>query len=212
MRRNVAFLGTAAVVNFAHTASHAGQHLMSLPGWQLVYITIVTYAAPVVAASLLWTRYRFAGAWLLAASMAGVFAFGLLYHFVIPGPDNVFTQPPGTWRTAFGVSATESNSSPDSMLAAFDQHRPLLFPIAYRMIGSVADAEDVVQEAYLRWQQARGEAHRPRGTYLPGGDANAEEVPGVPVARQDGSCHARRRADVPREQVRQHPLGRVPAQ
>ena len=110
MRRNVAFLGTAvvvvsAVVNVAHTASHAGQHLMSLPGWQLAYIAIVIYAAPVVAASLLWTRYRFAGAWLLAASMAGSFAFGLLYHFVIPGPDNVFTQPPGTWRTAFGVSA-----------------------------------------------------------------------------------------------------------
>src|ERR687897_2195660 len=106
MRRNVAFLGTAvvvvsAVVNVAHTASHAGQHLMSLPGWQLAYIAIVIYAAPVVAASLLWTRYRFAGAWLLAGS----FAFGLLYHFVIPGPDNVFTQPPGTWRTAFGVSA-----------------------------------------------------------------------------------------------------------
>ena len=106
MRRNVAFLATAvivvsAVVNVAHTASHAGQHLMSLPGWQLAYIAIVIYAAPVVAASLLWTRYRFAGAWLLAGS----FAFGLLYHFVIPGPDNVFMQPPGTWRTAFGVSA-----------------------------------------------------------------------------------------------------------
>ena len=99
MRRNVAFLGTAlivvsAVVNVAHTASHAGQHLISLPGWQLAYIAIVIYAAPVVAASVLWTRYRFAGAWLLAASMAGSFAFGLLYHFVIPGPDNVFTQPP----------------------------------------------------------------------------------------------------------------------
>ena len=66
LRRNVAFLGTevvvvSAVVNVAHTASHAGQHLMSLPGWQLAYIAIVIYAAPVVAASLLWTRYRFAG-------------------------------------------------------------------------------------------------------------------------------------------------------
>src|SRR5215208_582745 len=110
MRRNVAFLGTAvvvvsAVVNVAHTASHAGLHLMPLPGWQLAYIAIVIYASPVVAASLLWTRHRFAGAWLLAASMAGSFAFGLLYHFVIPRPDNVFMQPPGTWRTAFGVSA-----------------------------------------------------------------------------------------------------------
>ena len=67
MRRNVAFLATAvivvsAVVNIAHTASHAGQHLISLPGWQLAYIAIVIYAAPVVAASVLWTRYRFAGA------------------------------------------------------------------------------------------------------------------------------------------------------
>jgi DNA-directed RNA polymerase specialized sigma24 family protein len=49
---------------------------------------------------------------------------------------------------------TESNSSPESMLAAFDRYRPLLFSIAYRMLGSVADAEYVVQEAYLRWQQA----------------------------------------------------------
>jgi hypothetical protein len=33
---------------------------------------------------------------------------------------------------------------------AFDRHRPLLFSIAYRMLGSVMDAEDVVQEAYLQ--------------------------------------------------------------
>jgi RNA polymerase sigma-70 factor, ECF subfamily len=33
-------------------------------------------------------------------------------------------------------------------------HRSLLFYIAYRRLSSVADAEDVVQEAYLRWQEA----------------------------------------------------------
>lgn len=41
--------------------------------------------------------------------------------------------------------------STDSRLEAFREHRPLLFSIAYRMLGSTADAEDLVQEAYLRW-------------------------------------------------------------
>jgi RNA polymerase sigma-70 factor (ECF subfamily) len=36
----------------------------------------------------------------------------------------------------------------------FERHRSRLFGIAYRMLGSVHDAEDVVQEAYLRWHQA----------------------------------------------------------
>ena len=35
--------------------------------------------------------------------------------------------------------------------------RPLMFSIAYRMLGRVAEAEDVVQEAYLRLQHAMDE-------------------------------------------------------
>lgn len=38
-------------------------------------------------------------------------------------------------------------------LQVFDQHRPLLFAMAYRMLGSSADAEDVLQETFIRWQQ-----------------------------------------------------------
>lgn len=38
----------------------------------------------------------------------------------------------------------------DSVLL-FDRHRPRLYAIAYRMLGAVAEAEDVVQEAWLRW-------------------------------------------------------------
>ena len=33
----------------------------------------------------------------------------------------------------------------------FESYRPLLFAIAYRMLGSAMEAEDVVQDAYLRW-------------------------------------------------------------
>jgi RNA polymerase sigma-70 factor (ECF subfamily) len=35
--------------------------------------------------------------------------------------------------------------------AAFDPLRPRLIRIAYRMLGSVADAEDIIQEAFIRW-------------------------------------------------------------
>jgi len=42
--------------------------------------------------------------------------------------------------------------SPDDAIV-FEEWRPLLFGIAYRMLGSAADAEDMVQEASLRWLQ-----------------------------------------------------------
>src|SRR5438093_6596628 len=39
-------------------------------------------------------------------------------------------------------------------LEAFEQHRALLFSVAYRMLGSRADSEDMLQETFLRWQKA----------------------------------------------------------
>lgn len=47
----------------------------------------------------------------------------------------------------------------------FEEHRPYLFSIAYRMLGSVSDAEDMVQEAFARTQQTQGEVQHPR-SYL----------------------------------------------
>ncbi len=38
--------------------------------------------------------------------------------------------------------------------AIFEEHRPTLERLAYRMLGSLADADDVLQEAYLRWTRA----------------------------------------------------------
>ncbi|MFE0175564.1 RNA polymerase sigma-70 factor [Streptomyces sp. NPDC059002] len=39
----------------------------------------------------------------------------------------------------------------------FESHRPRMFGIAYRMLGSAQEAEDAVQDAYLRWNGARRE-------------------------------------------------------
>jgi RNA polymerase sigma-70 factor (ECF subfamily) len=39
----------------------------------------------------------------------------------------------------------------DTTLTTFEEHRPVLFGIAYRMLGSVADAEDILQDAWLKW-------------------------------------------------------------
>jgi RNA polymerase sigma-70 factor (ECF subfamily) len=53
---------------------------------------------------------------------------------------------------------------PDSLGAAesFDPLRPRLIRVAYRMLGSMADAEDVVQDAFLRWLAAdRDAVHEP---------------------------------------------------
>ncbi len=53
--------------------------------------------------------------------------------------------------------------APDAALV-FDPLRPKLIRVAYRMLGSVADAEDVVQEAFIRWLGAdRGAVREPEG-------------------------------------------------
>lgn len=50
--------------------------------------------------------------------------------------------------------------------ASFDPLRPRLTRIAYRMLGSVADAEDVVQDAFLRWMGADRAAIREPEAFL----------------------------------------------
>ena len=40
----------------------------------------------------------------------------------------------------------------DDQVSIFENVRPRLFGIAYRILGSAAEAEDVVQDAWLRWQ------------------------------------------------------------
>ncbi|WP_406100383.1 RNA polymerase sigma-70 factor [Streptomyces sp. NBC_01013] len=51
----------------------------------------------------------------------------------------------------------------ETVTDVFEEHRPVLIGVAYRMLGRIADAEDVVQEAWLRWSAAsREDVREPR--------------------------------------------------
>ncbi|HXT17536.1 MAG TPA: RNA polymerase sigma-70 factor [Gemmatimonadaceae bacterium] len=55
---------------------------------------------------------------------------------------------------------------PPAPLSVFEEHRARLFAIAYRMLGSVEDAEDMVQETFLRWQTATRDEIRTPAAWL----------------------------------------------
>lgn len=50
------------------------------------------------------------------------------------------------------AAADDDNTSLEQAVTVFESVRPRLFGIAYRMLGSAAEAEDLVQEVWLRWQ------------------------------------------------------------
>src|SRR4051812_29872951 len=60
------------------------------------------------------------------------------------------TRAQGYHRVMSERAAAENDL--DDAAAVFLQTRPRLFGIAYRILGSAADAEDIVQETWLRWQ------------------------------------------------------------
>src|SRR6266446_6584824 len=67
-----------------------------------------------------------------------------------------------------GFSGGKQTTDPEAAirLATFDQYRSLLFSIAYRMLGSVTDAEDMLQETFIRWQQSARENIRSPRAFL----------------------------------------------
>jgi hypothetical protein len=101
---------TALVIILAHLAitivhgiSHAGADVkLSLFG--KVFVLVVIILAPLVAGVLLYKVSLSAGGWLMTLSMAGSLCFGVLYHFLLAGADNVM-QVHGSWHLLFVYSA-----------------------------------------------------------------------------------------------------------
>jgi len=93
-----------ALVLVAHDAAHRELGVMLAP-WQQAFVYPVIVAAPLLAAVLLFTRFRRAGFALLAVAMIGAFAFGVYHHYVGISPDHVDHLPPGDAQPAFRFTA-----------------------------------------------------------------------------------------------------------
>jgi RNA polymerase sigma-70 factor (TIGR02957 family) len=64
------------------------------------------------------------------------------------------------------VTSENSGREQDGATEAFVAHRNLLFTVAYEMLGSAADAEDVLQETWLKWAGVDLDTVRDRRAYL----------------------------------------------
>lgn len=66
-----------------------------------------------------------------------------------------------------GTPSSEATTAELAELAAgFESMRPRLFGIAYRMLGSAVEAEDVLQDAWIKWQQTDRSAIRSHAAFL----------------------------------------------
>src|SRR4029453_2897410 len=89
-------------ITIAHGQAHAGAAI-PLPLASTLFVYIVILAGPLLGLAL--ARWRpVAGAWLVAASLAGALLFGLVNHFRLPAPDHV-NHVDARWRTLFSVTA-----------------------------------------------------------------------------------------------------------
>lgn len=107
--RRAAVYGTAVVaVNVAVNLVHGAAHLklqIELDPAEKIFVAVVILAGPLAAMALLWTRRQRWGLALLALTMAGSLLFGFYHHFLVMGPDNVASQPPGFWGATFVITS-----------------------------------------------------------------------------------------------------------
>jgi glucan phosphoethanolaminetransferase (alkaline phosphatase superfamily) len=87
-------------VSFVHGNAH--EHLaIGLANSQQAFVAIFVLILPLVAAILLFTRWRRIAGALLAVSMAADFFFGIYNHFLVAGHDNFFETSAAGWGSAF---------------------------------------------------------------------------------------------------------------
>lgn len=91
------------LITIPHGLAH-GELKIQMNTWQNVYILTVINLLPLIAAILIWRRKRL-GFTLLIVSMIGSLLFGVFYHFIATGPDNVASVPQHPWSHTFQLTA-----------------------------------------------------------------------------------------------------------
>lgn len=91
-----------------HGLAHAQLGIYLQSALANIYIAVVLYLAPVVAAGLLWMRRFRSGGWLLLGSMLGSLIFEAYNHYLAMSPDHVSQVPAGTWGDIFRMTAMAS--------------------------------------------------------------------------------------------------------
>lgn len=111
---NMPIIKYAILVVLAHiaiTVVHGIAHQqlgVTTSSFQYSYVLVVTLAAPVAAAAMLLVKsikFQRGGALLLIASMFSSLLFGVFYHMLAFGSDNIFTVMHGQWSVAFQSTA-----------------------------------------------------------------------------------------------------------
>lgn len=91
-------------VSVAHGLAHARANVALSPA-AMSFVLGVIFVGPIFGLIAQRTAFPRAGAWVVAATLAGALVFGLVNHFVIPGADHV-SEVAGPWRPLFGITAT----------------------------------------------------------------------------------------------------------
>src|SRR3979490_1861390 len=84
----------------------------------------------------------------------------------MPVPDVKVDGKNADRNPAFGKGGVLESKWSQDAAAVFDPLRPSLVRVAYRMLGSNADAEDVVQDAFLRWLNVNRDDVREPAAFL----------------------------------------------
>ena len=121
-----------AVVSIVHGAAHAGADV-PLSAAQRLFILLVILGGPLAGLAIHVKRPGPVGAWVMAATMAGALAFGVVNHFVVDGADRV-DHVVGAWAEVFRSTA--------GLLAAIETAGVIAgIAVAVRLLGSVRGTE-----------------------------------------------------------------------